>query len=93
MLRCRSRVIEDAFSADVSALLGTLGAEVPDLTERGAKKRGGETSRPAKQVAIMDPDRLDEELPFPAALMNLITDTVRYVKNYLAIGSTCPRSP
>ena len=76
-----------------SALLGTLGAEVPDLTARGAKKRGGETSRPGTQVAIVSPDRLDEELPFPAALIDLITDTVRDVKRNLANGSTFPRSP
>ena len=80
----------DAFSADVSALLGTLGAEVLDLTERGAEKRGGETTRPGTQVAIVSPDRLDEELPFLVALIDLLTDMVRDVKNYLANGSTHP---
>jgi len=80
----------DAFSADVSALLGTLGAEVPDLTERGAKKRGGETSRPGTQVAIVSPDRLDGAYQFPAALIDCITDTVHYVKRNLSYGSTPP---
>ena len=63
-----------------SALLGTLGAEVLDLTERGAEKRGGETTRPGTQVAIVSPDRLDGEYHFPAALIDLLTDSVRYVK-------------
>ena len=74
-------------------LLGTLGAEVPDLTERGAKKRGGETSRPGTQVAIVSPDRLDEELPFLAALIDLLTDSVRYVKINRVYGeSAVPRT-
>ena len=70
----------DAFSADVSALLGTLGAEVLDLTERGAEKRGGETTRPGTQVAIVSPDRLGGAYQYPAALISLLTDSVRYVK-------------
>ena len=47
----------------LSVLLGSLGAEVPDLTERGAKKRGDDTSRPGTQVAIVSPDRLGGEYP------------------------------
>ena len=31
-------------------------------------------------MAIVSPDRLDEELPFLAALIDLLTDSVRYVK-------------